>query len=148
MIFTDDDLPYGVEGISKILNELENGHDLVIGVREEFYSDIFYKKIMRPFLYWINFVFFGLKFPDTQCGLKGFQKKVGKKLFSLSFVKGFAIDVEILYLAKKLGFKVKIIKVKQKDIAKSTFKMKGIMKMVFEILKIKFHHYEINNKEK
>ena len=148
LIFTDDDLPYGAEGISKILNELENGHDLVIGVREEFYSDIFYKKIMRPFLYWIIFILFGLKFPDTQCGLKGFQKETGKRLFSLSLAKGFAIDVEILYLAKKLGFKVKTIKVKQKDIAKSTFKMRGIIKMFFEILKIRLHYYEINNKEK
>jgi len=148
LIFTDDDLPYGVEGIIKILDELEKGEDLAVGIRVEFYSDTFYKKIMRPFLYWIIFILFGLKYPDTQCGLKGFQKEVGKKLFNLSFSKGFAIDVEILYLAKKLGFKVKTIKIKQEDIAKSTFKMKGIIKMFFEILKIKFHHYEINNKEK
>ncbi len=148
LIFTDDDLPYGVEGILKILNELEKGGDLVIGIREQFYSDVFYKKIMRPVLYWMNFVFFGLKYPDTQCGLKGFKKEVGKKLFNLSFIKGFAIDVEILYLAKKFNFKVKVIKVKQEDTARSTFKMPEIIKMFFELLKIKFHRYEINIKEK
>lgn len=143
LIFTDDDLPYGIESISQILEELKKGEKIVIGTRDRFYNDTFYKKILRPFLYFIIFVLLGLKYSDTQCGVKGFQKEVGKKLFELSFLKGFAIDVEILYLAKKLKYPVKTIKVQQKNVAISTFKMKGIIKMFVEILKIRFHCYKI-----
>ncbi|MGB9726672.1 MAG: glycosyltransferase [Minisyncoccia bacterium] len=143
LIFTDDDLPYGIESIVLILEELKKGEKIVIGTRGKFYNDTFYKRILRPFLYLIIRVLLGLKYVDTQCGIKGFQKEIGKRLFDLSFSKGFAIDVEILYLARKLHYPVKTIKVIQKQIAKSTFKMKGIIKMFLEILKIKLHSYKI-----
>lgn len=145
LIFTDDDLPYGIEGILEILEELKKGEKIVIGVRDKFYSDKFYKKLLRPFLYFIIFILLGLRYSDTQCGLKGFQKEAGKQLFNLSFSKGFVIDVEILYLAKKLKYPVKIVKVQQKILAVSTFKIKGIIKMFFEILKIRLHCYKIQN---
>jgi len=143
IIFTDDDLPYGIEGIKKVLKEFEDEKiDIVIGKRKQFYNDVFYKKLLRPFLYLFLKIILGLNFSDTQCGLKGFKKEVGKRLFKLSFIKGFAIDVEILYLAKKLNYKVKEVEVFQSDFSKSTFKLKGIILMFFDILKIKFHHYD------
>jgi len=143
IIFTDDDLPYGIEGIKKILKEFEDEKiDIVIGKRKQFYNDVFYKKLLRPFLYLFLKIILGLNFSDTQCGLKGFKKESGKRLFRLSFIKGFAIDVEILYLAKKLNYKVKEVEVSQFDFSKSTFKLKGIILMFFDILKIKFHHYD------
>lgn len=145
LIFTDDDLPYGIDSINKIYEELQKGNEIVIGERKEFYNDIFYKKLMRPFLYLFIRLLFGLKYKDTQCGLKGFKKEVGKKLFAFSFVKGFSIDVEILYLAKKLNYKVKTIKLGQIEKAPSTFRLEGILKMFFDLIKIKFHCYKIKN---
>jgi dolichyl-phosphate beta-glucosyltransferase len=43
---------------------------------------------------------------DTQAGLKGFSAAAAERLFSLATIDGFAFDVEILYLARRLGYRV------------------------------------------
>jgi len=43
---------------------------------------------------------------DTQCGFKGFTAEAAKLLFHFAKSSGYAFDVELLYIAKKLGIKV------------------------------------------
>jgi len=43
---------------------------------------------------------------DTQCGFKAFRKRASREIFSRQKLDGFAFDVEVLLLAKKLGFNV------------------------------------------
>jgi dolichyl-phosphate beta-glucosyltransferase len=47
-----------------------------------------------------------LPFRDTQCGFKAFRASAARMLFSLSRVDGFAFDVEILLLARALGYRI------------------------------------------
>ena len=46
---------------------------------------------------------------DTQCGFKGFQRDVARRLFSRARIDGWAFDVEILFLARKLGYPIREI---------------------------------------
>jgi hypothetical protein len=48
----------------------------------------------------------GLPFLDTQCGIKAFRTPVARLLFHLSNSRGFAFDVEILFLARQLGLEI------------------------------------------
>jgi glycosyltransferase involved in cell wall biosynthesis len=48
----------------------------------------------------------GLKLRDTQCGFKAFRAPVAQLLFHLGVVDGFAFDVEILALARRMGYRV------------------------------------------
>jgi len=144
LIFTDADLPFSIQYIDKVYQELKQKKFIVIGHREEFYNDRFYKKLLRPFLYLILRLLFGFKHEDTQCGLKGFARGEGEKLFFLSIIDGFAIDIEILFLARKLGYSVDKVIVKQKDsFDSSTFKFSNMLRMLFDLLIIRFHRYEI-----
>lgn len=43
---------------------------------------------------------------DTQCGFKAFRRSVADDLFSRQTVKGFGFDVELLFLARKYGYKI------------------------------------------
>lgn len=43
---------------------------------------------------------------DTQCGFKGFRRAAAKTIFSKQQLDGFAFDVEVLLLARKLGLTV------------------------------------------
>ena len=43
---------------------------------------------------------------DSQCGFKLFKGEVAKKLFSRQRIKNIVFDVEILYLARKLSYKI------------------------------------------
>lgn len=53
----------------------------------------------------------GFDHRDTQCGFKGFRSSVGKVLFHLSRLNGFAFDVELLLLAQKLGLRMREVPV-------------------------------------
>ena len=43
---------------------------------------------------------------DTQCGFKAFRRKACREIFSRQRLDGFAFDVEVLMLARRLGFAV------------------------------------------
>lgn len=46
------------------------------------------------------------KIHDTQCGFKSFSAEAAKKLFSVQKINGWAFDAEVLFLAKKYGYKI------------------------------------------
>jgi len=140
LIFTDADLPYGTEGIKKIYEELKKGQLVAIGERQKFYSDSFYKKAMRPFLYLILKALFGFDYKDTQAGVKGFERKVGQEIMRKTISEGFAIDVEILYLVKILNYRVSAVPVEQENFSPSTFNLKNILCFFKDLFKIKKHH--------
>lgn len=144
IVFTDADLPYGIEGIERIYQKLKEGEKIVIGKRKQYLNDPLLKKVCRPFLYFLLKIILGLKYSDTQCGLKGFSQDVAKKIFSLTFINRFAIDVEVLYLAHLLKIKVSEVEVELKNTnGVSTFNFKDFLRVFFDLLRIKLHHYEI-----
>jgi glycosyltransferase involved in cell wall biosynthesis len=90
---------------------------------------------------------------DTQCGFKAFKTEVAKKIFPmLEFfkkekeVKGWKVtsfDVELLFIAKKLGYKIKEVPVewKDRDIAKGKKKsyFKESKEMLGQIIRVKLN---------
>ncbi len=62
------------------------------------------RRLMYQPLIWL---LFGLRFKDYQCGAKLFRRKVIEKVTPLLTVKQWAFDVELLYLCKKLGFRIR-----------------------------------------
>jgi dolichyl-phosphate beta-glucosyltransferase len=42
---------------------------------------------------------------DTQCGLKFFRRDAARRVFSQATIDGFAFDVEVIYLANRLGLR-------------------------------------------
>src|SRR3989442_640564 len=54
----------------------------------------------------------GLPFWDTQCGFKAFQLDVCRPILEAAHVHGFAFDVELLYLAKRAGLRIREIPVR------------------------------------
>jgi dolichyl-phosphate beta-glucosyltransferase len=54
----------------------------------------------------------GLPWRDTQCGFKLFRLATTRRLFELQRVDGFAFDVELLVLARRLGLRVREVPVR------------------------------------
>jgi dolichyl-phosphate beta-glucosyltransferase len=54
----------------------------------------------------------GLPFWDTQCGFKAFRLDVCRPILEAAQVKGFAFDVELLYLAQRQGLRLREIPVR------------------------------------
>jgi len=109
LIFMDGDLAYSLDHIRPLLEALET-YDVVIGSRSMAPQAQGGLPARRAFLGWgfnrLACFILGIDYPDTQAGLKGFSRQAAESLFSRQKLTGFAFDVELLYLCRKLGFRV------------------------------------------
>ena len=60
---------------------------------------------------------------DTQCGFKAFRAEACREIFSRQKLNGFAFDVEVLILARELGYRVDILPVQWADSGESRVHM-------------------------
>lgn len=113
IIFTDVDLSVPIESVNEFLDELEKGEsDVVIGTRKIKSAKVL---VHQPWLRenlgkgftFITRILTGVVVSDFTCGFKGFTKESAKKIFGKSLLSRWAYDAEILYLAKKFGYKIK-----------------------------------------
>jgi len=54
----------------------------------------------------------GLPFWDTQCGFKAFRLDVSRPILEAARIKGFAFDVELLFLAQRAGLRLREVPVR------------------------------------
>ena len=60
-----------------------------------------------------------LPYQDTQCGFKAFRRGAVKAIFTRQLIDGFGFDVEVLYIAHKLGFRLREVSVEWSNVAGS-----------------------------
>jgi dolichyl-phosphate beta-glucosyltransferase len=115
-VFTDADLAYPPEEVRKILHDLEGGADVAIACRvlpasrylmsPTFFHYLYTRHVMsRVFNALVRFVLLR-DVLDTQAGLKGFSARAAEAVFSRLTIPRFGFDVEALFIAQKLGFRV------------------------------------------
>ena len=106
--FMDSGMDLDPNEISIMLGIMQwNKADIVIGSKLHPDSVVDYP-LSRKILSWgyrtIIKVLFRLNVKDTQVGLKLFRNKVAKDVFSKIVVKAFAFDIEVLAVARLLGY--------------------------------------------
>ncbi|MHB8379916.1 MAG: glycosyltransferase [Acidimicrobiales bacterium] len=85
----------------------------------------------------------GTTLRDTQCGCKGFQLGPARLLALLAMIDGFAFDVEVLYLADKLGLSVQPLLVTWQDVGGSSVRpARDAWSMLRDIRGLKRTRYE------
>lgn len=145
-LFSDADLSTPIYELEKILPHFEDGNDVVIGSRalqnelikehQPWYRETMgktFNKIVQLL------VIDGIK--DTQCGFKAFTANAAEAIFSQAKIDGFAFDVEALFLAKKLNYKVKEVAVEWYNDERSKVNpITDSLKMLLEIIKIRGLH--------
>jgi glycosyltransferase involved in cell wall biosynthesis len=101
-IYTDIDFPYEIESFLTIFETLKKGVDIAIGVREtNYYQHVPKIRVwISKTLKWLIRNFLRLPVSDTQCGLKGFNRK-GKKIFLETTIDRYLFDLEFVFLAAK-----------------------------------------------
>ena len=52
---------------------------------------------------------------DTQCGFKGFTRSVARDLFTMQRITSFVFDVELIYLARRRGYRIEVVPVEWAD---------------------------------
>jgi dolichyl-phosphate beta-glucosyltransferase len=111
ILFTDADLSSPIEEAPKLFAALQQGADMAIGSRwlqvelqhkrQPLYRQVFgrvFNLLLRMTL--------GLPYKDTQCGFKAFPRPVGEAIFSRQMIDRWGFDPEILFLARKMGYRI------------------------------------------
>jgi dolichyl-phosphate beta-glucosyltransferase len=115
--FTDADLPYGMSSLPLAVSYVqERRYHAVIGDRTLPGSSYESTGPLRTAVSEVaSFAFRTLVtggIYDTQCGFKVFRGDVAREIFRLTRIRGFAIDVEVIYLLLKYRLDVKRIPVR------------------------------------
>ena len=117
VLFTDMDQATPINELREVLPKFDAGYDIVIGSRSGRQGAPFIRKVMAYGFSALRFLVLRLPYKDTQCGFKAFNRHATREIFRRMKVfsermrtKGSSVtagfDLEILYLARKLGLKV------------------------------------------
>jgi dolichyl-phosphate beta-glucosyltransferase len=110
ILFADADNSTPVEELPKLMSQLHQGYDLAIGSRAADGAQEENKNVFRHLVSWglrtVAGMLSGVRVKDTQCGFKLFTREAAQELFQRQQMLGFSFDLELLYLANKLGYKV------------------------------------------
>jgi glycosyltransferase involved in cell wall biosynthesis len=105
----DGDLDLSPASIAQMLEAIRrSGANAVIGSKRHPASEVDYplrRRLYSRAYQWLVQLLFGLHVRDTQVGLKVFEGRVLKGVLPLVLVKRYAFDLEVLVVARHLGFR-------------------------------------------
>lgn len=107
-MFTDGDLAYAPDHLLRLFERLQSA-DVVIGSRlehDEGYGARPLRNIMGRVFNYLAGLVLSIRYRDTQAGLKGFRSRAAHDVFSRIRISDFSFDVEVLYVARKLGYTI------------------------------------------
>ncbi|HYV38980.1 MAG TPA: glycosyltransferase [Gemmataceae bacterium] len=115
-LFTDMDLAYGFDDITRVAQTLQNGADVAIASRDHPDSRLLLPPDMLGYLYrrrlqsmvWAKLVHWILPITvcDTQAGLKGLSARAANILLPRLTTRGFEFDCELLTACARLDLEV------------------------------------------
>jgi dolichyl-phosphate beta-glucosyltransferase len=146
LVFIDADLSLPIEGLAPMMARFDAGADVVIGsrtipgARELGTAPTMRLKMSRVF----NRVVQLLALPglsDTQCGFKGFTSKAAQTIFAFQTIDRFGFDVEVLFLARKHGYRIDELAVTCTYHAGSSVRKIGdVMNMLSDVWRVRWRH--------
>src|SRR5687768_281100 len=146
--FVDADYKTPIEEVEKVLPAFDEGYQVVIGSRraagcEIVRSQKLYRRVgSKVFAFGLRMVIGLWGIGDTQCGFKFFTRDAARRIFGLQQIDGYMFDVEILRLARRLGFRLKEVGVRWQDDGDSRLNLvAGNIRNAKELLRIRFMKY-------
>lgn len=107
--FIDAGMDLDPNGLSMLLEHFEwYKADIIIGSKRHPVSQVNYpwqRRILSLGYQLLVKILFGLNIRDTQVGMKFFKRKVLEDVLPRLLVKTYAFDIEILAVARRLGYK-------------------------------------------
>ncbi|HDP74263.1 MAG TPA: glycosyltransferase family 2 protein [Candidatus Woesearchaeota archaeon] len=145
ILFTDADLSAPIEELKKLLEHSE-AYDIVIGSRNTRKSKVersLFQAFKGHFFAFLVKLIVMKGFYDTQCGFKLFKRDVAVELFSYQTFERFSFDFELLFVAKKHGYKIKEVPVNWKICSGSKVRIiKDTISMTIDLFKLRINDWK------
>jgi len=146
-LFMDADNATTIDHFEKMIPLFKQGYQIVIGTRDKKDIEGAEQAVPQSFLKRQlgnagNLLIQLVAVPgiwDTQCGFKAFTAKATKDIFGRCQINRWGFDIEVLALARKLGYKIGIVPVYWINDPDTRVNLKGYLNTFRELFKIKWN---------
>ncbi|MGQ9590549.1 MAG: dolichyl-phosphate beta-glucosyltransferase [Planctomycetota bacterium] len=141
VLFTDADLSTPIEETERLYAAIRGGADIVIASRRpapgrKVRRTLHRRALAAGFRLFVKTV--ALRgFYDTQCGFKMFRREAARAIFSRQRIERWGFDVEVLFLARRLGFAIAEVPVSWTESPETRLKFTTPLTMLRDLLAIR-----------
>jgi len=149
--FSDVDLSAPIEELSKLLDAIDSGADIAVGSRGLKTSQlgIHQSKFRELGGKSLNLIIRALAvrgIKDTQCGFKLFRGDAARRIFDKCILDGWGFDVEVLRLARRMGYRIDEIPVRWNHCADSRIRpLQAGLQVLKDLFRIRLHRYQLRD---
>jgi dolichyl-phosphate beta-glucosyltransferase len=150
VVFTDADLATPPDQIPLLLAALA-GHDVVLGSRiqpdgsDMRASQPWYRRLLGKAFHALASIWVVGPVQDTQCGFKGFTRAAAQDLFERQVITSIVFDVELIYLARRRGYRFAVVPIRWSDKRGSRMHPGPALalRVAWDLLRIPFLHRRV-----
>lgn len=147
VLFSDSDLSAPIEELDALLEAAKaQNASVVIGSRAldrsliKVHQSWFRETAGRIFNLLMRLII-GLPFADTQCGFKLFERRAAQEVFRRQTIERWGFDAEVLFIARKLGFKTIEVPVRWSHSEGTKVSMfRDSLNMFADLLRVRWNH--------
>ncbi|MFC2168115.1 dolichyl-phosphate beta-glucosyltransferase [Acidobacteriota bacterium] len=152
LLFTDADLSTPIEELEKFIPWADE-FDVLIGSRAlpesviQVRQSLFREYMGKTFNLLVRLLIFrGIK--DTQCGFKLFHRRAALDIFHRIKLVGFGFDVEVLYVSRKLGYRIKQLPIVWRNSPNSQVHLfSSSVGMLWDLFRIRYLHRTLKKRK-
>ena len=144
LLFSDADLSTPIAEVERLIAALEAGGDVAIGSRALDDSDVRVRqawwrqsmgRVFNQIVRWVAVP----DVRDTQCGFKCFRRDTARRVFARQRTSRFAFDVELLWIARKLGYRVAEVPVTwANDPSSRVHPVRDALRMLVDLARLRY----------
>jgi dolichyl-phosphate beta-glucosyltransferase len=150
VIFADADMATPPDMIPLLVDALRES-DVVLGSRIQLdgsdmrKSQPWYRRMLGKAFHYFASIWVVGPVKDTQCGFKGFTRAAAQDLFGQQKVRSIVFDVELIYLARRRGYDLKIVPILWSDRRGSRMKPRpGLaLRVAWDLFRIPLIHRRV-----
>jgi len=146
-VFADADMATPPDQLPVLLAALEN-HDVALGSRiQPDGTDMRAtqpgpRRVLGKVFHLLASIWVAGPVQDTQCGFKGFSREASHDLFARQRITSIVFDVELIYLARRRGYRLAVVPVRWHDIRGSRMSARPrlALRVAWDLYRIPFLH--------
>lgn len=145
VMFTDADLSAPIDEAERLFAAIVEGADIAIGSRwletsRQTHRQPLYRQFFGRCFNALTRLVMRLPFADTQCGFKAFTRAAAQTIFQLQTIERWGFDPEILFIARKRGFRIREVPVSWAHDARTRISyLKDGMQMLKELAIVRWN---------
>lgn len=147
-LFMDVDMSTPLNQLKKFVGQMNDELDVIIGSRKGKVSMVgkhqpIYRELMGKGFTLFTKVFLNTYLTDFTCGFKMFSYEAKEKVFANAKINRWSYDAEILFLAKRAGYKIVEVPVRWNDRSGSKVKLsKVVFETLFDLFRIRYYQLQ------